>query len=302
MKYLLPFLLLGIICYSQKLPDDVKVTAYYIYQEANDGPCLISESLKSRENYISYATAESTDKEFAQKLLELKKYVSKRTSEYYPCYKRMIGGMPVPKMLVITATNLADTLFTDDTGQKIFFPEKQKVYIDKDKKLISLFPEIIREFHDYDWDGKTMLMYTGVRDSIKEISIMKNEKPLPDFITSLRTSPLPYTLASRDSLYEKPREVYAADNDTITIHEEVELKISNPNSLWSIAGIKIGDTEEKLKGKFPLSAAIPFIYKIRFEDIKRQYSYGVDFEGKKGRVEFFIKDHIIEGITIFYYE
>lgn len=300
MKYLLPLLLLSVFCRGQKLPDDVMVTAYTLYNEVNDGPCLISDCLKNRSTYIAYATAESSDKTFIDNLLKLKKKAYKKASLNYYCDDEMIGGMPINNMFVISGTNIADTVFTDYTNQKIFFPDKQKAYVDKDKQLINSFPENIREFYDFDFKSHVRAMVTGKFDSIPANLIKHQSLPLSDFIKNFKINPKSFKLISTDTLYSEVERIYTSATDTITINKEFTIQINDQKSEWDIGGLHLGDNEQILKKKFPLSTQLYNITEVRFEDLKRRYSYAIRIEDNSGFVEFNIIHAKIAAITIYY--
>jgi len=300
MKYILPFLLLSVICFGQKLPDDVKVTAYRLYNEADDGPCSIREYVKYPDFFGAYSTAESSDKVFIKKLLELNKKASKKVSLDYYCTERGYGGLSVPNMLVINGRNIVDTLFIDNTNQKIFFPDKQKAYVDKNKELINSFPENIREFYAFDFKSHVRAMVIGKLDSIPANLIKHKSKPLPDFIKNFKISPKSFKLISTDTLYSEVERIYASATDTITINKEFMLQIKDSKSGWDISGLHLGDNEQILKNKFPLSTKVYNITEVRFEDIKRRYSYAIRIEDNSGFVEFNIVDAKVAAITIYY--
>jgi hypothetical protein len=317
MKYLLPLLLLSLICHAQQLPDDVKVTAYRLYHWWHDGPCSIATYVKISQEWPyderpgTYATAESSDKSFINGLLVLKKRAWKKAKIDYYCGDGGDGiGVypqdPVPNMFVISGTNIADTLFTDETNQQIFFPDKQMAYFDKGKQLIKSFPPIIKELYDHDFDSQRDAMYAENFDVVSHEMIVKQDEPLKDFLNRFKDSREPFNLIRVDSVSVSEGiellYTYGYKGDTISFDDSWKtIKVYDKDSDWVIGDIRIGDTEEALKKTFPRSTRIPFICKIRFEDIKRVYYYPVNIKDNNGEVLFYIKDNIVESISIHYY-
>jgi hypothetical protein len=302
MKYLLILLLLSLSCHAQKLPDDVKVTAYRLILPDNDGYSCVASYVKGKR-YGTYVTVDADNKNFIESLLRFRKEYEKKGDLSFPCFRGTVQCDFIPNMIVLAGEKISDTIFADDTMQKLYFANSSNGYFDKDKSFIKLLQGNIKEFYDYDFKRHILGMFSDKRDAIPENLIFNSGKSMPEFLKQFKSNPAPFKLVSSDSVYydNSIKYIYAYHKDTIVIQGfSARLDLENPKSSWSVHGLKIGDSEEALKKKFPLSTKFSTIIEIRFEDIKRRYAYSVDFEDKNGSVNFVVADGKIESIHVMY--
>ena len=301
MKHLLLLIILfTTACFAQ----NVKVTAYRLVHDHEDGPCSVKTYVENPlMSYQTYVTAESDDSIFAENLLKLKKEARKWRKTDYFCSARVIGGSMIHNMFVISYNGVNDTILSTLYNDMIIFPGEEKAYSDKKEVLKKMLPRNITEFFKHDFRSQIRSLYfPEENDSITSDKILYQEKhAIKIFNKDFEKDTGKFKLVNRDSLYNDIEREYAFNNDTIFFHEDdIKITITNPDSGWNVGGLKVGDTEELLKSKYPESTKIQKYSLIRYEDIQRQYFYWVILKEKKGNITYFIKDHLIEKIKIYY--
>jgi hypothetical protein len=88
------------------------------------------------------------------------------------------------------------------------------------------------------------------------------------------------------------------DNIKISSDKTIILNCTNPDGL-SVDGIKAGDTEEKLKSKFPKSSLHKSLWSSQYSDLTSQYRYYYIVEIlDDGYIQFNVEDKIIKKIEV----
>ena len=299
MKYFL-FLLFTTVCFAQNM----KVMAFRLVNENDDGPCSVKTYVDNPLiSYQTYVTAESNDPIFAQNLLKLKKEARKWKKSDYFCFPGAIGGSMIHNMFVVSYNGVNDTILSTLYNDMIIFPGEEKAYSDKKGTLKKILPENLTDFFKHDFKSQIRsLSFPEKNDSITIDKILYNGKPGNDrFNKDFGKNPGNFI-----KIHELPgdnynMEIYTFKNDTIQQYgKEINVSLTNTDSGWNIDGIKVGDTEEKFRIKYPTSARIQKYYNIRYEDILHKYCYWVLIRDNKGSITYFIKDGVIEKIEIHY--
>jgi hypothetical protein len=183
----------------------------------------------------------------------------------------------------------------------IIFPNKKVAYTDKKHLLKKSFPKEIKNLYNHNFSQQIRSLVIRENDSISTNKVIYEGKLISNIINSeFENHPGKFKLVSKDSLFNDIERIYTYDKDTIRYHRTIEIIITNPDSDWNVGGLKIGDTEEKFRTKYPTSARVQKYYNIRYEDIIRQYFYWVMLSDNKGSITYFIKDQAIEKIEIDY--
>ncbi|KOS07266.1 hypothetical protein AM493_15390 [Flavobacterium akiainvivens] len=282
------------------------LTAYRLIDELTDGPCSVVTFVKypSEAFLFTYITAESSNQDFINKLLNLKKAALKWKSREFYCEEGILGGETIPHMFVISGT-FTDTIFTDKTNQWIIFPDKQKAYFNKDRLLNNAFTGSCKDLFGEFLNRQINAVYRDdyEQDSIPANSISYQGKPLDMFIDNFNNDHGTFKLlepeANKWAAFDT---AYYSESDTIYFSRDlIAVVITNPDSGWDINGIKQGDAEKKLIDKYPVSTQIPLfsLSTIRIEDIKRLYYYRIRLKDEFGSLIYDIKDNKIEKVTIY---
>jgi hypothetical protein len=298
MKHLL-LLLFTTACLAQ----NAKVTAYRLVATVDDGPCSIVSYVNSAEGgLLSYVTAESNDQQLINNLLIIKKQAKKWKKSDCGCNGRYgLQWGSIPNMYVIESKNGNDTLFTNHNNTQVIFPKYEAGHEDKEGILARTLTGNIKEFFEHDFRNQIRsLFFPEENDSITADKILYQEKnAVKIFNKNFEKDTGKFKLVSRDSLYNDIERKYAFNNDTIRFFgNNIDITITYPDSGWNVGGLKVGDAEEKLIAKYPLSTSIQKYYHIRYEDIVRNYFYWVLLADKKGSITYFIKDYVIDKIEV----
>jgi len=200
MKYLFLLLLCcNIVLGQKKYPDRIKVTAYRLVDEYDDGPCSIISYFE--EGTIGYYIrgVESYDSKFAYRLIELKEEAQKKWKKKdLWCSDRCIGCETIPNMFIIEINAYRDTIYTTRDNASIFIPSKQKEYLDLKNKLSTAFPKEIAELFKEDFYDE---MYFPILDSIASDNVLLNNKLLYRMTRkSFETSVSKFDIIETDSM------------------------------------------------------------------------------------------------------
>lgn len=301
MKHLL-LLLFTTTCFAQ----NVKVTAYRLVNEHDDGPCSIKSYIDDSKYFLAYVTAESDDIEFAQNLLKLRKASKKWKKQNHYCRLGSLGGDMTHNMFVIAYNGKNDTILATYDNSKIVFPGKAKCYADEKGILKSIFPENIKLFFSYDFNNQIHSWFTEKRDSISADKVYFRNENAYELTEQKFKQQYEYELIVADTSFQTReeytiRKTYLSNRDTLSFHNSEsldEIIIDDKNSDCTVHGLKVGDNESALISKYPNSVRAKIFYNIRFEDLQRTYYYVVDLKNKKGSISFYVRDKIIHKIII----
>jgi hypothetical protein len=304
MKKILLLLFVTSLSYSQ---DNAKVTAYRLVNENDDGPCSVSSYVKWIEpGLINYVTAESYDVAFAQNLLKLKKLSKRWQQQNHFCRPGSLGGDMTHNMFVIEYNGRNDTILATYDNSKIIFPGKSKSYTDGKGVLKSMFPENIKKFFNYDFNKQINSWFMEKRDSIPADRVYFRNENAYGLTEQKFKQQHEYRLIVADTSFQTPeeytiRKTYLSNRDTLTFDNSErldEIIIDDIGSEYTVDSLRVGDNENALILKYPSSVKAKIFYNVRFEDLQRTYYYIIDLKDNKGMISFYIKDKIINKITI----
>lgn len=316
MRYLVLLLLLSGVCWGRdEFEDYVKVTAYRLVQEYDDGPCSIIRYLE--ENGISndYVRAiETNNVAFAKKLIALKKEAKKKWPRHNVwCHDRCIGCPTVDKMFIIEVNKYRDTILLMD-NHYIFSPTDKKMLYDKTGIISKILPISFKDFFEHDFDPYEK--YQTI-DSISRSNILYKGRELYNYRRKTFEKDFGnfhLITTTIDSLFStpEPSQIFYYNNLKFEMdkHSRITLvDLSFPDykgdlhgdeSEFSVMEMKAGDSEEKLLAKFQGSAKNRY-YKTKrmtLSELEDDYYYQVKISGDAGWISFHIKNHYIKEIEV----
>jgi len=313
-----------------KQKDDSYIILNRIYNEPDDGPCnlflydvhteIASKKVKCSSDLIQ---------EF--KKLKESSFKWKKSSE--SCRQGWIGMMRIENQLVLKSNTYLDTIYFNlndyhqlliDYNGYSYIDTKGKIYkiLSKNKELKDFFDAPIRKyFYEMILDSGYFVIDSINVNEIKidnQIVYNQNVKKL-DSIAKFES--LTYTEEERrfnekieiNKNYESfsvsknsTNNFYFNQNyliDKIEIKEIIDKDERFINrDFFYVLDIKIGDNEQKLKEKFPLSCNYIDYSREYFRNAKGIYLVEVKFIDKKGYVIFYLKEGLITSIEVdFYY-
>jgi hypothetical protein len=255
---------------------------------------------------MNYVTAESNDVSFAQNLLNLKKRTKTWKKQNHICESGTLGGDMTHNMFVIGYQGKHDTILATYDNSKIIFPGIAKSYTDEKGVLKSMFPENIKALFDYDFNKQIHSWFTEKSDSISADKVYFRNETAYGLTEQKFKQRHEHKLIVADTSFQTReeytvRKTYLSGTDTLSFDNSGmldEIIIDKIGSDCNVGGLKVGNNENALILKYPNSAKAKVFYNTRFEDLLRIYYYDVDLQDNKGRISFYIKDHIIEKIII----
>lgn len=301
MKYFYFLLFCFSLCSAQKYD---RVTAYKIVNEHDDSPCSVAKFVKYATEFGEVFTAESTDQTMIKNLLAVKKNAKKygKKSKFY-CHERMIGGDMIDNMFVFEgATN--DTLFTTNYNHLIVFPHKDIAYTDNDFHVNKALTGDMKAFYERDFVKELRPISRRILDSVTFEKIIYCGKIAKNINSEyIKSKAKEFKLIDIDTIgtenSEKYSEEYSVDNNIVKFDTDRFVKsITATNKLLTIDGIAVGDSENVITSKYPLSAKVPYPNGTTYEEIKHNYEYTIYLAGGKGAIFFKIKNKVITEITI----
>jgi len=297
MKYFCFLLLCFSLCQAQTYN---KVTAYKIVSEPDDGPCSIATYVKHASEFGGVFSAQSTDQTMIQNLLMVKKNAKNhgKKRKFY-CREGMIGGDMIYNMFVFHGKK-NDTLFTTYPENLIVLPHKYIAYTDDDMLVNKALTGDMKTFYERDFGKELGFISRRDLDSVNVEKILYHGKIAKNlYLEDIKSKANDFKLIDIDSISTRNSEKYSADNDTIKFDANRLVKsIAAYNTALTIDGVTVGDSEEVIISKYPLSAKVPYPNGITYDEIKHNYEYIVCLAGEKGRIFFKIENKIITKITI----
>lgn len=312
MRMLFLFLLCSTFCFGQKIEDYAKVSIYTITNEIDDGPCSVLSYIEFGEVGGAVQAYESYNREFAYKLLELKKEaISKWPQSKFDCSRRCIGCDMVHSMFVIEINAYRDTIFTTKDPNAIFSPKKQIAYLDKLDKIKKAFPKDVTSF----FEDAPIYLHRSMLDSIsvEEIRLNNkiiyglNRKTFEEAFKKFDHIHIDSILHSDNLRVDKNFElqnirIWFSENENTLEKLELEhtdYKYNTPHILY-LSGIKAGDNEDSLKKKFPESIKYKLYTLPHYtaSELHNNYFYEVLLKNNHGSVNFYIQDKIITMIQL----
>lgn len=308
-----------------KQKDDSYIILNRIYNEPCDGPCnlflydvhteIASKKVKCSSDLIQ---------EF--KKLKESSFKWKKSSE--SCRQGWIGLMRIENQLILKSNTYLDTIYFNlndyhqlliDYNGDSYIDSKGKIYktLSKNKELKDFFDAPIRKFfQEMDYNGFTIDSINVNDFTIDNHMIYNQNVKKIDSIVKFRT--LTYTeeeqrIFTGEVDYTKNYECFSiSNNSTNTFNfnqngliDEIKIEESDSyinSGILSILNFKIGDNEQKLKEKFPLSCKYIDYSREYFRNAKGIYLVEVKFIDEKGYLVFYLKDGLITSIEVdFYY-
>jgi hypothetical protein len=307
MKQFCFLLLFCTLCTAQENYENyTKVTAYRLVDEYEDGPCtVLSYIIQERKTGKYIQAAESYDAKLAYGLLRYKKEaVAQWTKNVLPCN----GNQPVPNMYVVEVNKFKDTIFTTANNCSLFFPKGNIDYFDGHNSINAILPQEMTAFFDHDY--KTEFASRQI-DSIPYATVLINNKPLyKSTRKSFEKTIHKFQLVKTDSVFDPDSEhkeywlndmqiQFDGKQGQISQLTATRVSYNFPEKhVLTIDGILLGDEEEKLYEKFPLSTKYRN-WGAAFNDLNNNYAYEVGLKGSfNGYVTFFIRNRRITMIEI----
>lgn len=282
------YLMLLLACTAGFAQDNItKVTIYRLAEECDDCPCSIKEYVESEEynDGLNVFSMESTDKEVIANLIEIKKEAVKWRQERHNCSQNFIGGAMIHNMIVISGSDVQDTLYTTTGNYSIVEPEKQIQYIDEKQAMNKSLKGAVKAFFDSNLEERAQMVYRNLFDAIPATAVLYGNAQA-------------YNYSQRDftSKYD-PRTTGVSFDDKNRLESIVG---GREDTNLSVGGITTGMTVEALRKKFPSSTKHKSIFSNRFEDIinEHEYYYLVTLEQDSGSAIFYIKDGVVDKIEV----
>jgi hypothetical protein len=313
-----------------KQKDDSYIILNRIYDEPSDGSCnlfLDDYQLEIASKKVKCSSDLIADfKKLKESSLRWKK-----SSE--TCNERCRGCLRIENQLILKSDTYLDTIYFNindyhqlliDYNGNSYIDSKGKIYktLSKNKELKDFFDAPIREYYDKIYPSSENFVIDSI--NVNEFKIdnqivyNQNVKKLDSI---LKFESLTYT--EEESRFNEKIEItknyesfsvsnnstnnfYFNQNDLI---DKIEIKEIidederfNNKYFFYVLDFKIGDSEQKLKEKFPLSCEYIYYSREYFRDKKGIYSVEVKFIDKKGYLVFYLKEGLITSIRInFYY-
>lgn len=289
-------------CFSQQ----VKITAYRLLVEDDDGPCSIATYLKEADTdyFYNYVTAQSNDTAMASKLLAINGEAKKKKGVEFWCEPGTLGGDMIHNMIVVEKDAVRDTIYLTQQNTYIVFPDEHKAYPDNKLVLRKSLTGTIKEFFEFDFtrDIKGMRMIDFPNDDIG-IVLFKGENPEEYTKYEFEKQFGKLTFVDKVNNYGRKEFVYSLNGDIYTFEDDTKLisvDINNPDSGWEIDGLSIGSKQELFSEKFPESMSFNAICSERYEDYKKEHLHWLLFYEDKGSVSYWIKDGVLDRFSVFY--
>jgi len=307
MKLLLS-LLLPMFCFAQH--NFVKVTAFRIVDPDRIGHTVITGFIDENPYLGSRIQAVlSEDERIANGLLALKKQAKSWEKKPLPMERgNRSAQLRVPNMYVVQINRKSDTIYTTYNNTSVYFPDEEAEYIDPGNYLNGLLDEdlcffaernFVEEFASYNLD------------SIPASTIcIKYEAPYGYTRKGFEKKIMPFQRISTDSVFSRKElsieKKFWINNYRMKFEEGVLNTIDafyingvtyETEVPFSVAGIALNDTEEKLADAFPCSLEYKY-WGGSLYDISRGYYYMVNLEESRGLATFYIKDKRVERIEV----
>ena len=285
---MMKYLMLLLACTAGFAQDSVtKVTIYRLAEECDDCPCSIKQYVESEEynDGLNVFSMESTDKEVIANLIEIKKEALKWKKAKHFCTDNAIGGDMIHNMIVISGSDVQDTLYTTTGNYSIVEPEKQIQYIDEKQAMNKSLKGAVKAFFESNLEERARMVYRNLYDSIPATAVLYGNSPA-------------YNYSQREFTSKHDPKTTGASFDGKNRLESVVAGAGDTN--LSVDGITTGIRVEELRKKFPSSTKHKSIFSNRFEDIINEdaYYYLVTLQEDSGSVIFYIKEGLIDKIEV----
>lgn len=282
------YLMLLLTCTMGFAQDNVtKVTIYRLAEECDDCPCSIKQYVESEEfnDGLNVFSMESTDKEVIANLIKLKKEAIKWRQERHNCSQNFIGGDMIHNMIVISGSDVQDTMYTTTGNYSIVEPEKQIQYIDEKQAVNKSLKGAVKAFFDSNLEERAQMVYRNLYDAIPATAVLYGNVQA-------------YNYSQREFTSKYDAKTTGASFDDKNRLESVVAVAGDTN--LSVDGITTGMRVEELRKKFPSSTKHKSIFSNRFEDIinEHEYYYLVTFEQDSGSAIFYIKEGVVDKIEV----
>ncbi|KGO83186.1 hypothetical protein Q763_04030 [Flavobacterium beibuense F44-8] len=288
-------------CFSQQ----VKIMAYRLINEDNDGPCSIAAYLKEAgtDYFYSYVTAQSTDTIMANRLLAINREAKKKKGVEFWCEPGTLGGDMIHNMIVIEKDAVRDTIYLTRQNTYIVFPDEDKAYPDNKLVLRKSLTGTIKEFFDFDFQKDLRSMFMSDVEKIPLNKVFFKGKNIKGFTKNKfekefgKLNKLDEN-KSYDGLvvnYSFEGDIYSFTNDVLD-----SVEVNNPDSGWEIDGLYIGSKQELFLENYPISMSFNVISSKKFEDYKKKQLHWLRFNESTGSIGYWIKDGVLDRFSVFY--
>jgi len=264
----------------------------------------------NEDAYVGYKlqAIQDEDEQLAMALLNIKKEAKQWKSKPLPLQKNNPDAvLEVPNMYVVQINRHRDTLFTTRNNASVYFPDEEMEYMDTNGYLNGLLNEKLCLFAERNFKREFLLHRN---DSISADAVVLNDKPVFGH--------------TRKSFNNKVKRFQRITTDSIFVGKETIIDkhfwINNYKLMFdgklttieaflipgadysedvsfSVAGIRLDDTEDKLADRFPCSLEYRNMNATVY-DLNNNYYYTVQFEGEKGFALFFIKNRRVDRIEV----
>jgi hypothetical protein len=308
-----------------KQKDDSYIILNRIYEEPHDGSCNLF--LTNHTEIASKKVKCSADLIIDFKKLKESSFKWKKSSE--TCNEPCRGCLRIENQLILKSNKYLDTIYFNlnvyhklliDYNGNSYIDSKGEIYrtLSKNKELKDFFDvpiqkyyrEIYPDYKDYVKDS------INVNDFKIDNQIVYNQN-ISKLDSIVKFESVTYTeeerRLSKKNEITKNYECFSVSNNsfnTFNFNQNgliYEIKIEESDryinsGILSILDFKIGDSEQKLKEKFPLSCKYIDYLREYFRYKNGIYSVEVKFIDKKGYVIFYLKEGLITSIEVdFYY-
>ena len=285
---MMKYLMLLLACTMGFAQDNVtKVTIYRLAEECDDCPCSIKQYVESEEfnDGLNVFSMESTDKEVIANLIEIKKEAVKWKKAKHLCTDNITGGDMIHNMIVISGSDVQDTLYTTTGNYSIVEPEKQIQYIDEKQAVNKSLKGAVKAFFESNLEERAQMVYRNLYDAIPATAVLYGNAQA-------------YNYSQREFTLKYDAKTTGASFDDKNRLESVVAGAGDTN--LSVDGITTGMQVEELRKKFPSSTKHKSIFSNRFEDIinEHEYYYLVTFEQDSGSAIFYVKDGVVDKIEV----
>lgn len=309
MKYLLLFLL-PFLCFGQGYTNYTKITAFRVVDGNREGNTTIMGFINEHA-YTSQRlqAVQDEDEALAFALLDLKKEAKNWENKPLPFVEKGSDTkLRVPNMYVVQINRHRDTIFTTHNNAAIYFPDEQMEYIDPGNYLNGLLNEKLCFFAERNFKDEFI---SHRNDSIPAQAVLINNKPVVETTRkSFNKNIEEFQRVVTDSIFDNGS-VAAVDKQFCinNYRMKFEGKLKNLDAVFikgaiydkdvpfSVGGIQLNDTEDKLALAFPCSLEYRNINAIAY-DVSNNYFYTVHLADDKGFALFYIKDKRIERIEV----
>lgn len=315
-----------------KQKDDSYIILNRIYEEPDDGPCNLF--LGDFHSQIASKKVKCSS-DLIQEFKKLKESSFKWKKSLESCRQGSVGMMRIENQLILKSNTYLDTIYFNlndyhklliDYNGYSYIDSNGKIYktLSKNKELKDFFDAPIRKYYYemmYPDSGYSVIdsINVNVFKIDNQIIYNKNVKKLDSIVKfeSLTYTEEEQRFSKKIEIFKNYKSFSVSNNSTNNFYfnqkgliDKIVIKgIADEDErlidrdFFYVLDIKIGDSEQKLKEKFPSSCAYINYSREYFRNAQGIYSIDVKFIDEKGYIAFYLKNGIITSIEIdFFYQ